>query len=253
MERKDIGIALVYLVFISGLVGILLHEPVSQDNSYHSFSDQRTMLNVPNFLNVISNIPFMLVGAMGLYGTLVSKTLKIEPELKSAYVMFFIGVVLISIGSGIYHLNPNNVTLVWDRIPMTIGFMALFSVVVGEYISVEKGKLILFPLIILGGMSVAYWHITETNGEGDLRPYILVQFLPMILIPVIILFFRSKFSNTSGYWLLLLFYFLAKLFEHYDDTVYDVGAILSGHSLKHVFVAIGILFLINSYKIRKKT
>lgn len=253
MERKNIGIALMYLVFISGLVGILLHEPIAQDNSYHSFADQRMMLNIPNFLNVISNIPFMLVGAMGLYGTLISKTLKIEPKLKSAYVIFFIGIALVSIGSGFYHLTPNNATLVWDRIPMTIGFMALFSIVVGEYISVSKGKLILFPMIILGGVSVAYWHITETSGQGDLRPYILVQFLPMILIPVIMLFFRSKYSNTSGYWLLLLFYILAKLFEHYDDTVYDVGSILSGHSLKHVVAAIGILFLIKSYKIRKQT
>jgi hypothetical protein len=40
--------------------------PIPQDPSYHQFADQRTLLGIPNFWNVVSNLPFVLVGAIGL-------------------------------------------------------------------------------------------------------------------------------------------------------------------------------------------
>ena len=32
---------------------------------YHRFADQQTLLGIPNFWNVVSNLPFILVGAVG--------------------------------------------------------------------------------------------------------------------------------------------------------------------------------------------
>src|SRR5262245_15202615 len=46
-----------------GLVFCL--SPIPQDLSYHTFADDRTMLGVPNFLNVASNLPFIVVGVLG--------------------------------------------------------------------------------------------------------------------------------------------------------------------------------------------
>ncbi len=37
-----------------------------QAAGYHEFADTRIFLGIPNFLNVISNIPFLLVGILGL-------------------------------------------------------------------------------------------------------------------------------------------------------------------------------------------
>ena len=53
-------------VTAASLVGLLLLPPISQDQSYHDFADQRTLLGIPNFWNVVSNIPFIAIGAVGL-------------------------------------------------------------------------------------------------------------------------------------------------------------------------------------------
>ncbi len=47
------------------------------------------------------------------------------------------------VGSGYYHLSPSNATLVWDRIPMSIAIMALLSIVIGEYMSIRLGAILL--------------------------------------------------------------------------------------------------------------
>ncbi len=213
--------------------------PVEQNQTYHNFSDDRAFMNVPNFWNVISNLPFMIVGYFGLF-----RLNSIEKN-KLQYLLFFLGVFLVAIGSGYYHLNPNDNTLIWDRLPMTIAFMALFSIVISEFIDFKKGWVLLFPLLLIGLFSVLYWIIAD-----DLRPYILVQFYPMLAIPVIIIFFKSKYS-AGGYWFLLLAYLIAKILEYFDGQIYDLLG-LSGHSLKHIVAALGIYTLFYTYKNRKK-
>lgn len=227
-------------------------EPIAQDLSYHQFKDQRTIFNLSNFWNVVSNILFLLVGIAGLYSIIQSHRIRLISDMKIAYIMFFIGVSLVAFGSGYYHLSPDNTTLVWDRLPMTFAFMALFSIIIGEFISSRVGKLALWPLIAFGVFSVFYWHITESNGEGDLRLYLLVQFLPLLLIPLILLLFTPSFTHTSGYWLLLCAYFFAKIFEYFDEVVLNSLFVLSGHSIKHLVAALGIYFLLNAYNNREQ-
>jgi len=134
---------------------------------------------------------------------------------------------------------------------MTIAFMALFVAIIGEFISIRAGRLLLWPLLICGVSSVIYWHFTEIRGEGDLRPYILVQFLPILLIPLIMLLFNPVFTRTWGYWLLLGSYLLAKVLEHFDAAIFEIAPLLSGHSLKHVTAACGVFLMIEAYKRRR--
>jgi len=145
--------------------------------------------------------------------------------------------------SGYYHLNPNNHTLVWDRLPMTIAFMSLFSIIISEFIDQRKGKLLLYPFLVIGIGSVLFWQWSD-----DLRFYALVQFLPIILMPLIIFNYSSKFTKTSGYWWLLLAYVLAKFFEFYDSQVFNLFAgVISGHSIKHIVAALGMYILLSTY------
>ena len=58
------------LAFLFGLaavslLGLLFVPPIPQPQIYHRFADQRTLLGIPNFWNVVSNLPFILVGALG--------------------------------------------------------------------------------------------------------------------------------------------------------------------------------------------
>ena len=251
IEKKKIGSLLIAFITVLGIIGVLMLDPIEQDLGYHIFIDQRTVLGIPNFLNVISNIPFLLVGIMGLYSIFILQRLVFITELKAAYILFFVGVSLVAFGSGYYHLWPDNGSLVWDRLPMTIAFMALFSIIVGEFTSSKLGKFTLWPLVAFGAFSVLYWYSTESNGEGDLRLYVLVQFLPILVIPLILIFFKSKYTHTSGYWYLLSAYVLAKGLEHFDESINNILFSLSGHSLKHVVAALGILFLLKAYNKRK--
>ena len=251
-SKEKVGYAAVLFISIAGIIGMLMVEPIAQDPAYHQFSDQRTILGVPNFLNVVSNLPFLIVGLMGLFSLFRSGRIKFITEIKSAYVLFFAGVALVNFGSGYYHLWPGNETLVWDRLPMTFAFMALFAVIIGEFASLKTSKFALWPLVVFGVFSVLYWHFTETAGYGDLRLYALVQFLPMLLIPLLLLLFKPQFTGIGGYWAMLFAYMLAKVFEYFDEGLFNSLGFISGHSLKHIVAALGVFFLLRAYKSRER-
>src|SRR2546422_9702397 len=54
------------LVMFALLAGIMVCGPISQDAAYHEFADTRRLFGVPNFLNVASNIPFLVIGILGV-------------------------------------------------------------------------------------------------------------------------------------------------------------------------------------------
>ncbi len=249
--RKKIGFWVIALIIPLAAIALGLHGPIPQSQSYHEFADNRALWGIPHFLDVTSNLAFVMVGVLGLYELLVRKSLKIVNENRPSYIVFFIGVALVGVGSGYYHLAPSNESLVWDRVPMTISFMALVSIVIGEFVSIRFGATLLIPLVATGILTVLYWYWTETTGHGDLRPYILVQFLPMIALPIILICFESGFTKTSGYWLLLSAYVFAKIFEHLDGEILLATGVISGHTLKHLAAAAGIFLLLASFRRRR--
>jgi hypothetical protein len=252
-RNKKMGLWLVMLITLGAVVALLNHGPIPQALSYHGFADNRRIGGISNFFDVLSNLAFVLIGLYGLYKTSGNNRINMITENNVGYKVFFIGVALVGVGSGYYHLSPSNSTLIWDRIPMTIAFMALTSIIIGEFTSIRLGSKLLIPLVAIGLLSVLYWHWTEAAGHGDLRPYILVQFLPMLVIPVILVCFKSVFSKVSGYWLLLSAYVIAKLFEHFDREIYAASGFVSGHTLKHVVAAIGLYILLLSFVSRRRT
>ncbi|NOT11670.1 MAG: alkaline phytoceramidase [Methylococcaceae bacterium] len=213
---------------------------VPQDPSYHNFADQRTIFFIPNFFNVVTNVPFIVTGLMGLRCVVSNGFSGVLPVLRTAYATFFLGMVGVGFGSSIYHLAPNNQSLVWDRLPMTVVFMAFFSIIVSENIALATGKRLLLPLLVLGVLSVVYWYWTELQGNGDLRPYALVQFMPMLLIPFMLLLGQARLANNRYRWALLGAYAAAKLAEVGDEAIYRLLGMLSGHSIKHLLVAAGV-------------
>ncbi len=198
---------------------------------------------MPNGWDVLSNLPFLLVGLLGLFSLCRGRAPGCLSALRPAYICFFAGTALVGLGSAYYHLAPTNETLVWDRLPMTVAFMAFFSIVVGEHLGANKGARLLVPLLIVGGLSVVYWALTERAGHGDLRPYIFVQFVPLLLVPVILLLFPSALSGSGYFWGVLAAYGVAKALEHWDVPIFHALGGLSGHTLKHLAAALGTFFV----------
>lgn len=229
--------------------GTALLEPIPQDVAYHLFADRRTLLGIPNALDVLSNLPFLAVSVCGLW-LLRQQRLALDGELRPACALFFLGVGLTAFGSGFYHFAPDNVTLVWDRLPMALAFMALTALVVGEYVSLRFGRCLLWPLLAVGIASVAWWAWTERAGAGDLRPYALVQFLPMLLLPLILALYRSRWTRSGCLWLVGGWYLLAKFLEFFDHPVFALLGV-SGHTLKHLAAALGAWCLLRMLQSRK--
>ncbi len=232
------AITAVAAVVILVVVSFLVSAPLPQDPSYHEFVDHRPFLKIENFGNVASNLLFFIFGVWGFVFVLRNARTVCIPGLRRAYILYFVGILLTAVGSVYYHLAPNNDTLVWDRLPMTIGFMALFAVITGEFVSVRLARRMLVPLLAAGLSSVAYWAITEAGGDGDLRPYAVVQFLPTLLIPMMLISCQPAIGTSKPYWLMIAFYAVAKLFEFLDAEIFAIGQIVSGHTLKHLFASL---------------
>ncbi len=230
-------------VFIVAVGGLLLLEPIPQDPAYHLFADTRSSLGLPNFGNVTSNVGFAIVGVLGLVTIFGRKDRDIFERPLDAwpYIVFFSGVLLVGAGSAYYHASPDSERLIWDRLPMTVGFMSLFAAFIADRIHRRVGVVYLLPvLIVLGILSLVYGEWTEAQGRGDLRVYGLVQFYPMIALPMMCwLFPRSR--DTDGRYLawVIGWYGVAKVLELFDAGVFDLfGNTISGHSLKHVLSAV---------------
>ena len=236
--------ALLVAIVVGSFVAMMMMEKFGQDVGYHDFADRRAVLGIPNFSDVMSNLPFLLVGIFGV----VACVRKEGEPMRVAWVVFFTGVGLVALGSAYYHWEPWNGTLVWDRLPMTIGFMGLFVALLGESVSVRLGKVLLLPALLVGFASVIYWHRTD-----DLRFYSWVQLIPLLAVPTFLVLFRSGYSHQ---WLLLVAlgcYVSAKVAEAHDVEVFRfTGGRFCGHSLKHLLAACGCCAILVMVKKRRR-
>jgi hypothetical protein len=238
--------SLILLVLaLCAIVGVYFLPPISQDAAYHNFADRRTFFSIPNFWNVVSNVPFIVLGLAGLYIFFSNHRLS---RRSIAFCTLFIGIAGIGLGSAYYHWNPNNTTLVWDRIPMTVTFMSFFAIIVSNHISERWGFIMLLPLLLIGVLSVIMWYYGEADGNGDLRLYALVQFLPMLYIPLIVFIYPTPSITRIEIVLIILLYAVAKFFENRDVMVFNSGEIISGHTVKHLFAAAAVYYMLKMIK-----
>jgi hypothetical protein len=215
---------------------------IPQPLTYHDFADCRAFFSVPNFLNVASNVPFLLAGVYGLAITLDGHERRFAtPEERLPYLIFFLGAVLTTFGSMYYHAAPDNARLVWDRLPMTLGFAGLAAAVFAERIDPKLGRRSLWPLIATGIFTVLYWHATEQAGRGNLVPYGLYQTWSVIVVAIAVLAFPSRRYTHGGLlWWVVALYAAAKVTEAFDLAIYRLGQVVSGHSVKHVLAAFAV-------------
>ena len=247
LSKQTLGNFLFVLITLFAFYWFFSRAPIPQDLNYHDFIDSRELFGIPNFWNVFSNIFFLVVGVVGLYKTLFVQKFYLINEIKIVYSMLFLSCVLIAFGSAYYHWLPNNWTLFWDRLAMSVAFMALFTIVISEYVSLRVGKQVFIPLVCAGIASVVYWYVSETQGQGDLRLYALIQFYPLLLISVILVFFKSRYTYAKSYWAMLFVYGISKLFEYFDALVFEYSGLLSGHTIKHIMAAVAVGILLVAY------
>ena len=245
-------IGIVWVVAAAFVLCAVLMPPLVQPLAYHAFADARSLLGIPNLWNVATNLPFLLVGAAGL--RFVSFTRMHpgfhEPRERTAYAVLFAGVALTCVGSAYYHLAPDNARLVWDRLPMTVGFMALVAATLSERVSVNAGVRLLAPLVALGVASVVWWSVSASMGAENLRPYVFIQFGSIALVLLIAALFPSRYTRAGDMVLVVALYAAAKIGEFLDQALYAAGSIFSGHSGKHLLAAAAVYQILRMLKAR---
>lgn len=217
---------------------LLLHGPIPQWASYHDFADQRSWLGVPNAADVLSNLPFALIGAWALW----SRRMLPPSDASLAWRAFAIALIATAAGSALYHWAPDNASLAFDRLPIAWACAALTCAFLAERLDARWGSpAVLATALAAASASVALWWWSEQAGRSDLRPYLFVQFLPMLLVPsALLLRLPSRCAGAApdkGWWGVLIGYALAKGLELADHAVFDQAAVVSGHTLKHLAAA----------------
>jgi hypothetical protein len=225
-----------------GMAGIAALLPrIPQPQSYHQFADRRGLLGISNFGDVVSNLPFAVIGFWGLIFLLGSSPARLQQSFLDnrecwPYLLVFIGLFLTAAGSSYYHLAPDNARLVWDRMPMTVVFMSMVAAVIIERITLRMGLWLLPVLLLIGMGSVFQWYVSELRGAGDLRFYAAVQ-IGSGLVLLVGLLFPSRYTRASDFAVVVGFYVLAKALEMLDRPIFRLTRVVSGHTLKHLAAA----------------
>lgn len=225
---------LVVLPIAALLPVLFLAGPIAQFPNYHDLADQRSMLGIPHFWNVVSNLPFLVVGLMGLRQLTVRRE-----DAAQAWAMLFGGAALVAFGSGWYHADPNDTTLIWDRLPMGVAFMGFLVALLIEHLDRAHGRyarLKLLPLTLLSVAAIWWWKAT-----GDLSLWVWVQVAPMLAVVLVPALLPGRYSHRRYLAYGLACYAAAKLLELGDAQIMQwTGGAMSGHALKHVLAAAGV-------------
>jgi hypothetical protein len=251
-QRASIGLLLILTAVVALIFSMLPRIP--QPQAYHHFADQRSFLGISNFANVVSNLPFAVIGLWGLVLLLRSSDDQtrhfLDRRERWPYLFVFAGLLLTAFGSSYYHLDPNNARLVWDRLPMTIAFMSMVAAVIAERVSLRAGLWLLPILILVGLGSVFEWYASEMRGAGDLRLYAAVQVYSALVL-LAALFFPRRYTRGSDLAVVVGFYALAKVLETLDRPIFAIGHVASGHTLKHLAAAAAGYYILRMVQKRR--
>ncbi|MDP3815191.1 hypothetical protein [Pseudomonas sp.] len=214
----------------------ILAPSVQQPAHYHAFADQRALLGIPHALDVFSNLPFLLLGLLGL--TRLAQVL--DPRWRSLALLMCLGLLFTFAGSSVYHLSPNDHSLLYDRLGMLVLFSGILSLATADRLGLAAASGVLLTVALGGAASLWAWRASD-----NLLPWILLQAGGMLVLASLA-FCRAR-SGGHGFrlGLCVAWYALAKLCELTDDHLFHLsGELLSGHSIKHVLSAIAVLPLL---------
>lgn len=236
-SRSPASLVVCLTPFLIVLVAMVFRPPIPQSEDFHAFADRRTILGVPNFLDVVTNLPFLAVGLLALANLrqMDGRKSGVSFGVRAAFAATMLGTFL---GSSFYHLKPTTERLVYDRLPLAMLFGAIFLIVVEDRAKRITSGLVLSLVMAASAGSVLYWAYTESIGAGDLRPYIVVQFGGIFSVVATLIVFRRSPGRSSRYAAATFLYAGALLCQHFDHAIFGaLGHLLSGHSLKHLFAA----------------
>jgi hypothetical protein len=250
-KAANLPTALALCALIAPWLAAWLLPAFAQPQSYHDYPDQRVWLGLPRAADVLSNVPFLIVGLLGLHYTLHSwrnNRRDAFADQRSAwpYALMFLGALLTAFGSAWYHAQPNDMTLVWDRLPMALGFAGLITGTLTDRAPQRTLPLLAFAAV--GAGTVFYWHVT-----ANLVPYLVMQAGFMAATLIATAYIPTRYTHANRIYAAAGLYALALIFERLDHPVHALlGGWVSGHTLKHLLAFAAILIVYAMLRERRR-
>lgn len=217
-------------------VGLLAWGPITLTPADHQFADQQMWAGIPNARNALSCLPLLAVGLWGLLATLRSHW---PASMRAPWFGFFALAALHAGTSSLYHLAPNDVGYALSHWFVAGAFTLLLLGFLAERIHPLYGS----RSAIAAGVGIAtlaalWWTMGQgTTGAGDLRAMLLLEYLPLLLIPAGALNVPGQFTPRGDWLWMLGGYALARAAGLADAALFDAMGWISGHALMHLLLA----------------
>ncbi len=250
LNAESMSMAFGVLLIAIALIGLLYGVNIPQHANYHGFADRRALFGLPFASDVLSNLPFALIGFYGLFSmrTFASQNKAFNDIQNHLLSLSFWGLILTCAASGFYHWAPDNYGLVIDRMGMTCAFAGVIGVAVASRISDRAGLATAFTILALAPFAIVHWHQTD-----NLWLWSVLQGGGMIAL--VALAFRRATEQSYPIQLgwIIAFYVIAKVFELSDHQVFEATQqFLSGHTIKHLAAALAAWPLIKAVQNSRK-
>lgn len=230
LSRAEAGL----LLGVAALLALALFGPMLPASAHqHTLADQRALWGIPCALDVLSNLPFAIAGLWGLVTLRRVAPGMLDAPSRALASLFFAGLVCTAAGSALYHWQPQDAGLLWDRLGMVLPFAGLLGLAGASRVSARAGAAAAGTVLLAGPLAVLWW-----SHSGNLLPWAVVQLGGMLVVLALACLPRRDGALALHLGAVMALYALAKLFEAADHAVFEAtGQAVSGHSLKHVLAA----------------
>jgi hypothetical protein len=214
--------------------------PIPQLPHYHEFADQRSWAGIPHAADVLSNLAYLCAGLWGFALMPPARSMRALDPIRFSCGLFFFGLIATALGSGWYHLAPDDCRLLADRLPIALACAALLAWQARAYMDAPRcvnGLLVAFAIF-----SVAWWGLTK-----DLRPYLFLQVAALLAIPLLHHCASAPRAERIAFVAAGALYAIAKLCEAADQSIFSMFPV-SGHTLKHLLSAAAALVLVAEFR-----
>ena len=230
------ALALLLALAAGVAAGLLAWGPVRLGSDAHHYADTRGWAGLPHALNVLACLPLLVAACIGIFTTSRSAW---GDEVRRPWMAFHGFAALSALGSAAYHASPSDEAYLLAHGATSGAFVMLTCGALAERVHRSFGGwrgLVAATLLWILSMSMVA--ISHHSGQGaDVRPLLLLQVLPVLLIPAGATSLPGIYTRLRDWLVILATYALAKLLDLGDALLLELTGGLSGHTAMHLALA----------------
>lgn len=211
--------------------GLLAWGPIGPGT--HRYAEAQPLLGIAGLGNALASLP---LAAVALLGIVALKRSRWPREVVRPWRLFFVAAGAASLLAALYHLRPGDAGYLLAHLLVAAAQMLLLAGFLAERVHPLFGSrgacAIALSLPLLAALAAV-----TTGDSPDLRGLLLLELLPMLLLPAGALAMAGRVTSSGDWLALLTLYGFAKLCETADTALLAASGWISGHALMHLALA----------------